>query len=79
MTDQQTGTISRVLSATFFITPTGERPDDRDASVFCHIKALERSGVAAHAVTLGTRLRFSTKSGRYAGSRPDAFAIEVVA
>jgi hypothetical protein len=81
MTDEvMEGAVCKILraGASFFITPRGVDASDRSLTVYCHAKALERSGIAADSVSLGTRLRFKTKPPRHADDRREAYDLEAL-
>jgi hypothetical protein len=55
------------------ITRDGHTFGDRSATVFCHVKALGRSGIATDELRAGTRLSFRTKPPRCDRDRDEAF------
>jgi cold shock CspA family protein len=71
MSEKITGTVSKVLAGgSCFISPDGSAFDDRGASIYCHIKALARSGITS--VMCGTRLAFKTRPSKYENAKPEA-------
>jgi hypothetical protein len=78
MSDRINGTVCKLLpGGSCFITPNTAAFDDRSATIFCHAKALQRSGIAC--VMVGARLSFMTKPARFEGGKPEAFDISLLA
>jgi cold shock CspA family protein len=78
MSDRTSGTVCKVLAGgSVFISPDTAKFNDRSASVFAHIKGLQRAGI--NAVMVGTRLSFQTRPARFEGGKPDAFDLELIA
>ena len=72
--DTKNGTVSKILQGGHvFITRDGHTFGDRSATVFCHVKALGRSGIATDELRAGTRLSFRTKPPRCDRDRDEAF------
>jgi hypothetical protein len=79
-TGPTTGTVCRLLQGGhIFITPDGAEFGDRSATIFAHVRALARSGVAADELMIGARLEFRTKSARYSGGKPEAYDLSLIA
>jgi hypothetical protein len=79
MSDRISGTVCKVLTGgSVFISPDTAKFDDRSASVFAHVKALSRAGIATSEIAVGSRLSFKTRPARFEGGKPDAFDIELI-
>jgi hypothetical protein len=62
-----------------FITPDGAEFSDRNATVFAHVRALARCGIASSDLMVDSRLEFSTKPARHGGGKPEAYDLSLVA
>jgi hypothetical protein len=79
-TGHQCGTVCRLLQGGhIFITLDGAEFSDRNATVFAHVRALARCGIAASDLMVGSRLEFSTKSARHADGKPEACDLSLIA
>jgi hypothetical protein len=68
--DRITGTVCRLLDGGHcFVTPADAQFDDRRATIFCHCLALNRCGIAASDLMVGSRLSFRTKPPRFEAAR----------
>jgi cold shock CspA family protein len=77
MTDKITGTVCHVLpNGSAFISPDGCTFNDRATSIYCHARALARSGISN--VMHGTRMAFNTKPPRFEGGKVEACDIELL-
>jgi hypothetical protein len=75
-----TGTVAKLLpNGSCFICPDGAKFTDRGSTIFAHVRALARCGIASSDLMVGSLLQFSTKSSRFEGGKPEAFDIELIA
>jgi hypothetical protein len=74
----QGAVVRKLRGDCYFLKPDNVALDDYSQTVFCHAQALQRCGISAENVSLGTRLSFRTKEPRHAGARREAYEIELL-